>query len=350
MVSRANNIISLILHILSGVDVLQEPGFLEYIGDRVVVLGHNNADPDAVGAAQGVRELVEKLKPNVIVEVVMPDDISRLSMNIIEELGLDIKENSSSQFDTVIVVDSSGLNQLGEWDQKINKNGRVTILIDHHTLEDESSRNFDLLIHDDTASSTCELVYRLYEKYDLVPTIRTSRALLAGILFDSKFLSIGSSQTFQVVSDLLENIGDISEVRSMLYLKADVSERIARLKTSQRSEIYHVGDYVVVFSEVGSFQASGARALIALGADLAIVIGSEKYELRASLRSSQSFFDQTDLHLGELVSEISEQFTGFGSGHPTAAGFNGSGQVIEFKKALLDKIKEKINNNLDFID
>jgi len=53
--------------------------------------------------------------------------------------------------------------------------------------------------------------------------------------------------------------------------------------------------------------------------------------------------DQTDLHLGELVSEISEQFTGFGSGHPTAAGFNGSGQVIEFKKALLDKIKEKFN-------
>jgi len=31
-----------------------------------VVIGHNNADPDAVGAAQGVRELVEKLKPGSV--------------------------------------------------------------------------------------------------------------------------------------------------------------------------------------------------------------------------------------------------------------------------------------------
>ena len=83
------------------VDILQEPGFIEYIGEKVVVLGHHNADPDAVGAAQGVRELVECLKPDVYVEVVMPDDISRLSMNIINELGLDIREKSNNSFDSL---------------------------------------------------------------------------------------------------------------------------------------------------------------------------------------------------------------------------------------------------------
>ena len=324
------------------VDILQEPGFIEYIGEKVVVLGHHNADPDAVGAAQGIRELVERLKPDVFVEVVMPDDISRLSMNIIDGLGLDIVEKTSNQFDTFVIVDSGGLNQLGEWGQTVQLIDGVKILIDHHTLEDELSKSLDLIIHDELASSTCELVYRLFEDYHLIPTDKTSKALLAGIIFDTKYLSLGSSQTFEAVSKLLLNIGDISEVRSLLSQENDVSERIARLKTAQRLELHRFGDWVIALSEVGSFHASGARALVSLGADLAIVLGSDKDELRVCLRSSQSFYNNTGLHLGELVSGISGEFCGTGSGHPTAAGFKGSGQVIEFKKAVLDEIKEKI--------
>ena len=215
-------------------------------------------------------------------------------------------------------------------------------MIDHHTLEDELSKRLDLLIHDEEASSTCELIFRLFEDYKLTPTSKTAKALLAGIIFDTKYLSLGDSQTFMTVSKLLRDIGDISEVRSLLYKENDVSERIARLKTAQRLELHRYGDWVITFSEVGSFHASGARTLISLGADLAIVIGSDKDELRASLRSTQSFFARTGLHLGELVSEISREFNGKGSGHPTAAGFNGSGLVDDFKKAVLDKIAEKI--------
>lgn len=321
---------------------LQEPGFIEYIGYKVVVLGHHNADPDAVGAAQGIRELVERLKPDVFVEVVMPDDISRLSTYIIDGLGLDIVERTQAQFDTIVIVDSGGLNQLGEWGKIVLDHEGVKILVDHHTLEDEISKNLDFIVHDESASSTCELVSRLFDDYHLIPTDMTSKALLAGIIFDTKYLSIGNQKAFQTVSKLLQNIGDISEVRSLLYQENDVSERIARLKTAQRTELHRFKDWVVVFSEVGSFQASGARALVSLGADIAIVLGSDKDMMRASLRSSQSFYGQTGLHLGEMISAISETFSGAGSGHPTAAGFNGSGDLNEFKKAILGKIQERI--------
>jgi len=325
------------------VDILQEPGFIEYIGEKVVVLGHRNADPDAVGSAQGIRELLERLKPDLFVEVVMPDDISRLSMNLIDGLGLDIVEKTQAQFDTVVIVDTGGLNQLGEWGETINSHNGVKILIDHHTLEDELSKSLDLIIHDESASSTCELVYRLYADYYLTPTDKTSKALLAGIIFDTKYLSIGDSQTFQTVAKLLQNIGDISEVRSMFYQENDVSERIARLKTAQRLELHRFGDWIVVFSEVGSFQASGARALISLGADIAIVVGEEKDGLRASLRSTQGFFDTSEVHLGELVSGYAELFGGSGSGHPTAAGYNGMGSYDDFKKGLLSMIPKRID-------
>jgi len=321
---------------------LQEPGFIEYIGESVVVIGHHNADPDSIGAAQGVKELIGQLKPDTDVQVVMPDDISRLSRQIIELLELEISEGYSGVFDTIVIVDSGGLNQLGEWGEIIKAHNQVVIVIDHHTLDDELSQCTDLLIHDDRASSASELVSILYHQYGVTPSVNTSKALLAGIVFDTKFFSIGSAKTYETVSILLSNIGDLSQVMTLFQTETEISERIARIKTAQRSEIHRINDYIIAFSEVGSYQASGARALISLGADLAIVVGEEKTGLRASLRSTQGFFDTSRVHLGELVSEYSNAFSGSGSGHPTAAGYNGVGDYDDFKRELLKILSERL--------
>ena len=195
---------------------LREPGFIEYIGKSVVVLGHHNADPDAMGSAQGVKELVEQLKPDTIVEIVMPDDISKLSTKLIQELELDIHEDSSIDFDTIVVVDAGGLNQLGDWAKIIQEKKQVVVLIDHHILDEQLASQVDLLIHNEEASSTCELVYRLYVKTGITPSVKTSSALLAGIAFDTRFFSLGKSDTFRAVSDLLQNIGDVSEIREIM--------------------------------------------------------------------------------------------------------------------------------------
>ena len=321
---------------------MQEPGFIEYIGESVVVLGHHNADPDAVGAAQGVKELIENLKTDTSVHIVMPDDISKLSRQIITSLDIAVSESYSGTFDTIVVVDSGGLNQLGEWNEIIKAHQQVVIVIDHHTLDNELAQFTDLLIHDDQASSASELVHKLYIQYAVKPSVNTAKALLAGIAFDTKFFSIGSSKTYEVVSALLAKLDDLSQVMSLFQTETDVSERIARIKTAQRAEIHRIKDYIVAFSEVGSYQASGARALISLGAELAIVVGDEKAGLRASLRSSQGFFDASGVHLGELVSDFAGVFGGSGSGHPTAAGYNGTGDYDEFKRELLNLLSDRV--------
>jgi nanoRNase/pAp phosphatase (c-di-AMP/oligoRNAs hydrolase) len=64
--------------------------FKDYIGNKVVVLGHHNADPDAIGAAVGIKELIERLSPSSLVICVMPADISALSERIIEMLELEM--------------------------------------------------------------------------------------------------------------------------------------------------------------------------------------------------------------------------------------------------------------------
>lgn len=316
--------------------------FKDHIGSKIVILGHHNADPDAIGAAVGIKELIERLSTSSVVTCVMPADISALSERIIDMLELEIREEYHDSFDTLIVVDTGSLNQLGDWEEKVRGSGFNLLVIDHHNRNPEYDELSDFYLIDEEAGSTSELVHRLFKEHDLTPSITSAKALLAGITFDSKFFSIGSAQTYKAVSELLEITGDISSTRELFNSNYMLPEKIARIKAVQRTEIHQLDGWIIAFSRIGSYQSSGARALVSLGADVAVVTGEDKGALRSSLRSTQRFHDRTSIHLGELIAEASESLDGQGSGHPTAAGYNGSGEIDEFHSKLVDLIKKKL--------
>ena len=316
--------------------------FRDLLGNNIVVLGHHNADPDAIGAAVGVKELVEKLSPSSDVTCIMPADVSALSERIIDMLGFEIREEYYDPFDTLIVVDTGSLNQLGDWEEKVRGSGFNLLVIDHHNRNPDYDELSDFYLIDDEAGSTSEQVHRLFKEYDLTPSITSAKALLAGITFDSKFFSIGSSQTYKAVSELLEITGDISSTRELFKSTYQLSEKIARIKAAQRTETHQLNGWIIAVSRLGSYQSSGARALISLGADVAVVTGENKGDLRSSLRSTQRFNDETSIHLGELIGEASESLDGQGSGHPTAAGYNGTGDIDEFHSKLVELIKKSL--------
>ena len=312
------------------------------MGKQIVVLGHHNADPDAIGAAVGIKELVETLSPTSVVTCVMPVDVSALSERIIQMLGLEIREKYNDPFDTLIIVDTGSLNQLGDWEETVRGSGFNLLVIDHHNRNPEYDELSVFYLIDEEAGSTSEQVHRLFKEYDFKPSSTTAKALLAGITFDSKFFSIGSAQTYQSVSELLEITGDISSTRELFNSTIQLPEKIARIKAAQRTETHQINGWIIALSRLGSYQSSGARALISLGADVAVVTGEDKGDLRASLRSTQRFHDKTAIHLGNLFSEASETLDGQGNGHPTAAGYNGSGDIDEFHSKILALIKKKL--------
>ena len=134
----------------------------------------------------------------------------------------------------------------------------------------------------------------------------------------------------------------MGEVKDLLTSPMDYSEKVARLKAGQRAEVASYGRWAVVFSHLGSYQSSGARALISLGADMAAVGGEEKGEVRVSMRSTNEFSVLTGVHLGDLASQLGTEFSGSGSGHPTAAGVNCSGSLEAFRKRFFEVVKGKL--------
>jgi nanoRNase/pAp phosphatase (c-di-AMP/oligoRNAs hydrolase) len=193
----------------------------------------------------------------------------------------------------------------------------------------------DYSIIDESATSTCELVYRIYSGWGVEPTPDVARALLLGIAYDSRHFSIATPGTLNAASALLEIDGPIQEVLSMLRTERNRPEMIARIKAAQRTQLHDARGWVLATSRLGSFHASAARALIGLGADAAIVCGSDKGDIRASLRSTDRFYQGTRIHLGEVAQALGGEFGGAGSGHPTAAGVNGEGDAALFLERIV---------------
>jgi len=316
------------------------------ISGRTLILSHHNADPDAIGSAFALQQLVSSLTPSASADIYLPGGATLLSKKIMDELGITVLDDASiDDYELLIVCDTATLKQLEGWESVVSSADIPKVFIDHHSPHPEVTERTTLHILDEEASSTCEMVYTIYKKYGITPSAVTARALMLGIIFDSRHLRLATSRTTQYVSELLKIDGPLDEVFDLLRTKRERPENIARLKAAQRMSLHTVGDWTIATSHLSSFQSSAARALIGLGGDVAIVAGRSKKTLIASLRSSTVFYEESRVHIGrDLAIPLGEVFSGAGSGHPTAAGVNGEGdpkRFLETALVLLTELLEK---------
>ena len=171
-----------------------------------------------------------------------------------------------------------------------------------------------------------------------------AKALFLGIAFDTRHFILANSVTFNIIVELIEVGVDAKEALSLLSLPMDFSERVARLKASQNMMLKRVNNWLMVSSQVSAFQSSAARALLRLGAHVAVVAGQRERMLQISLRSCQDFYEKTGIHLGrDIANPLGEKIHGMGGGHSTAAGVNGIGDVEAALKRCMNLLMEKLN-------
>jgi len=301
---------------------------------RVAVACHQNADPDAVCSAFVLARLLRKLRRGLRVFLVAPEGLSKVSREVLNVFPAPFLDDLDlNEIDLVVLVDTAGVKQLGGFGEKAAKFRKPIVIIDHHAFNPEMRRFRPLTLIDEEATSTCEIVYKLYRSFRVKLSRVDGQALMVGIAFDTKHFSIANSETFRVAAELCRVGAKPEEAVQLLKVPMDRSERIARLKAAQRLSLKEVSGWTLAFSTVSSFQASAARAIVGLGADVAVVGGERKGEVRVSLRSSLEFYNATRVHLGrDIAVPLGRMINGSGSGHATAAGVNGSGSVEEALK------------------
>jgi len=303
------------------------------------VVTHRLADVDAYCSAYALASLLKSLASSNV-KVVLPEGLNAIAEKVSEKFPLDIDTRPDFvKADLIAVVDTNNPLLLSGAMQGIVKSRAKKILIDHHPLAKNARKLADTMFVDTKASSASEIVYRLYKTSKVKMSKQVAQILLTGIMADSQHLFLASSKTIEAVNDLCKVGASLDIARAVLIRERDPSEQIARLKAAQRVSIYSVNNFIVAFSRVGSFHASAARTLLDIGADLAVVVGGDEKESKASLRSTQKFYAESKLHLG---TDIAGKLSDAGGGHPTAASL--SAKVGEGKLAnmLMNAIEAKL--------
>jgi nanoRNase/pAp phosphatase (c-di-AMP/oligoRNAs hydrolase) len=313
---------------------------------HVALLCHQNADPDAICSAYALTGLLKHIRPKLDVEIGVAQGITRLSKNLTQHFSIGVTTQPNlDRTDVIVLLDTNTIKQLGNLAEKITNLKTPIIVIDHHAAHPETEGLATLFVSIEELSSTCEIVYHIFQELGVKPNKTEAEALFLGIAFDTRHFAMANSTTFKTIAELVNAGVNTKEVLSLLTFSMDFSERVARLKASRRAKLFDKGEWIIAISRVGAYQASAARAMIGLGAHVAVVMGEKKGKLVICLRCTRIFHEKTRIHLGrDIAQPLGEQLNGMGGGHSTAAGVNGVGEIATGIKRCLQLLDKLIKN------
>ncbi len=290
---------------------------------RVLIVTHRNADVDAYASAYGIAHLLKRLNSRCLVSVAAPGGLSSMAKIVHCDYPVDLISSPTFEgLDMLVIVDTGHTQLLSDWFEPIRRVECSKVFIDHHHHSESVKSLVDHLLVDEDATSTSEIVISIYEAKRVKIPQRVAEALLLGLMTDTANLNLAECSTLENAVKLCRCGATVNKARQMLRVKKDVSEKIARLKAGQRLKIYKLEDWILALTYVGSYQASAARALIDLGADVAVALGEVDGDVRGSLRATQDFCEKSGVHLGVDVAEkVGASLKGAGGGHAGAASF-----------------------------
>jgi len=310
----------------------------------VFLLCHRSADADAICSAYALQCLLKKFKPDIVFEVGCPQGINKPSKVLLEHMPItvNLKPNIESA-DVILFLDTNTVDQLDQVAEIINKSPAPKIIIDHHSPNPETTKICKLCIIDEKAAANCEIVYKLFSLAKTKPNLNEAKALFIGIAFDTRHFALSSASTLQIIAKLVTAGIDVQETLALFALPIDTSERLAKLKACKRAKIVRIEEWIIALSHVSAYQASGAKALVDLGAHVSAVAGAKNGKIEISLRSSRQFSEVAGVHLGkDIATPLGEWLQGVGGGHAMAAGVSGIGEIEPTLKQCLLFIKKQI--------
>ncbi len=220
---------------------------MELIGQssQVFVMGHKNADLDAVGAAMGICCLCRKKgkKANIVLDLE-----NNSSKDLIEEIRQvpeyrDVFISAQEALllcdshSTLVVVDTNRPDQV-ESRHLLESISRICV-VDHHRRAADYINPVVVNLHEPYASSASELVTEILqyavEKQDVMPI--EAKSLLAGIFLDTKSFHVRTSErTFEAAAALRQLGAETVDVKKLL--QNDFQETMAKYQIIKSARLY----------------------------------------------------------------------------------------------------------------
>ena len=241
---------------------------MELIGQssQVFIMGHRNADMDALGAAVGIACLCRKKNKKFYIVLDKENNVTRALLDEVLQVpeysscilsgeeALLLADNRS----TLVVVDTNRPDQV-ECRPLLDAMTRVCV-IDHHRRAAEYIDPVVVILHETSASSASELVTELLqysvEKRDVLPI--EAKSLLAGIFLDTKSFNVRTGErTFEAAAVLRRMGADPTEVKKLL--QSDFQETLAKYQIIKSARL-HRKEIAIAALNTGTTRVLAAQA------------------------------------------------------------------------------------------
>lgn len=310
--------------------------------NNVLLNCHASPDADTVSSALAMYQVLIQMgkKVRVICPDALPSELQFLPQSSVFEI-IDFSNFDYSGFDLFIVMDTS------TWDRVTgNKDVPLAdikiIKIDHHS----SGNKFGSVeIVNTKSSATCELLYEIFQDWEIKVQSDISTCLFAGILADTgSFQFEVEPKTLRIGADLMEAGADRESIRTNLFRSMDFknAKYLGKLFTNLHLEQEYKFMWTALsFEEVGEYGEMIETVLLDLflqstaGTDFGMrIIEKEKGTVGISFRS------RTGFDTGKIASKLG------GGGHIYASGATIKTQ--DFQRTVsevVDMVKDYIKKN-----
>ena len=212
---------------------------------QVLVMGHQNADNDSIGAAMGILAIARKLGKEGNIVLKSKENSAETLCDLITETEhyADVFISPEDAMikadkDTLLVVVDTNRPEYVESVALLESINKVAV-VDHHRRSAEYIENPLLNFHEPYASSASELVTELLQYVMDKPELLKceAEALLAGIVLDTKNFTMKTGvRTFEAAAYLRRGGADTVAVKRLL--QNDFEDYMLRAQIVKCAEIY----------------------------------------------------------------------------------------------------------------
>lgn len=180
--------------------------------ERVLLACHVNPDGDTMGSALALGLALRDSGKQVA--IVCPDEPPR-AYRFMPGSETFLRSAPEETFDVAVAVDCDGFHRLGAAGPAVRKATRV-IEMDHHTGE---GRFGDILVIDQSASATGELVFLLLQRLELPITPDIATNLYVALLTDTGSFRFANTtaRSLRIAAELVERGADAARIAEQIY-------------------------------------------------------------------------------------------------------------------------------------
>lgn len=314
------------------IELLKEIGDAKTIG----IAGHVRPDGDCAGSCLGLYGYLKNACPSAKTTVFLEQPAEIFSfLKGYEEIHTEFTARDAA--DVFIALDSGDLERLGEAKGYFLA-AKKTICIDHHV----SNRSFgDVMVLDPEASSTCEILFRLFDKQYM--DVNIAKALYTGIVHDTGVFQYTNmkKESFAAIGELIEYGFDTSQIiDETFYQKTYVQNQILG-RALLESILFMDGKCIasVVDMKMMKFYQVSSKDLDGIINQLRVTKGVEcaifLYETR-SLEYKVSMRSNGIINVAKIASYFG------GGGHVRAAGCTMNGKYHDVLNNLSLHIEQQL--------